>query len=201
MSETESQAERIVDTLGERDIQANKIVKTHTWVSIGVGLVPIPFVDLVGVSAVQLRMLNELTKLYDVPFSRDLGKELIGALLGSLVPISLTYTVGSAAKMLPLIGYAVGGLSMPLLAGAATYAVGKVFIQHFESGGTLLDFEPAKVREYFRQEFAVGRGLASEGHEAATSEPETSADRPSSRSSRGRAQEATAPEQGTSAGL
>ena len=103
--------------------------------------------------------------------------------------------------MLPFVGYVVGGLSTPLLAGAATYAVGKVFIQHFESGGTLLDFEPAKVREYFRQEFSVGQGLASERSEAAASEQGTSADRPSSRYSRGRAQEATAPEQGTSAGL
>jgi uncharacterized protein (DUF697 family) len=194
MSETESQAERIVYTPGEREIRARKIVKTHMWVSMGVGLVPLPFVDLVGVTAVQLRMLNELTKLYAVPFSRDLGKELIGALLGSLVPLSLTVTLGSAAKMIPLVGYAVGGLSMPLLAGAATYAIGKVFIQHFESGGTLLDFEPAKVREYFRQEFAVGQGLASEGPEVAASEPETSADRPSSRPPRARAQETITPE-------
>lgn len=201
MTETESRAERIVYTLGEREIRARKIVRTHMWVSLGVGLIPLPFVDLVGVTAVQLRMLNELTKVYDVPFSRDLGKELIAALLGSLVPISLTYTAASAAKMIPYVGYAIGGLSLPLMAAAATYAVGKVFIQHFESGGTLLDFEPAKVREYFRQEFAEGQRLASEGSEAAASEQETSADRPSSRSSRGRTQEATASAQETSAGF
>ena len=27
--------------------------------------------------------------------------------------------------------------------------MGKVFIQHFESGGTFLDFDPDKVRSYF----------------------------------------------------
>ena len=201
MSETESQAERVVDTPEERESRARRIVKTHMWVATGVGLIPAPFVDLVGVSAVQLRMLHELTKLYDVPFSRDLGKELIGALLGSIVPLSITATVGSAAKMLPLVGYVVGGLSMPLLSGAATYAIGKVFIQHFETGGTLLDFEPAKVREHFRREFAAGRGVAAEGPEAAVSEQEAAAGRSSARSSRGRAQEASASEQETSAGL
>jgi hypothetical protein len=51
---------------------------------------------------------------------------------------------------------------MPVFAGAATYAIGKVFIQHFEAGGTLLDFEPAKVREHFRQQFEKGRDLSSE---------------------------------------
>ena len=153
-TETESQAERTVDTPGERESRARRIVKTHMWVSMGVGLIPVPTVDLAGITAVQLRMLHELTKLYDVPFSRDLGKKLIGALLGSCVPVSL----GSTAKMLPFVGYVVGGLSTPLLAGAATYAIGKVFIQHFETGGTLLDFEPAKMRERFRRAFATGHG-------------------------------------------
>jgi uncharacterized protein (DUF697 family) len=184
-----SHAESIVYTPGEREIQARRIVKTHTWVATGVGLIPLPFVDLVGVTAVQLRMLHELTKLYGVPFSRDLGKELIGALLGSVVPMSLTATGGSAAKMITVGGFLVGGLSTSLLVGAATYATGKVFIQHFESGGTLLDFEPAKVREHFRREFAEGQGLAAESAEATVAEQEASASRSSSRPSRGRTDE------------
>jgi hypothetical protein len=46
---------------------------------------------------------------------------------------------------------------MPAFGAAATYAVGQVFIQHFESGGTFLDFDPDKVREHFRQEFDRAR--------------------------------------------
>jgi hypothetical protein len=38
-------------------------------------------------------------------------------------------------------------------ASASTYAVGRVFIQHFESGGTFLDFDPDKVRAHFEAEF------------------------------------------------
>ena len=45
----------------------------------------------------------------------------------------------------------------------------------FQTGGTLLDFEPAKVREHFRQEFAKGQGLTAEGPEAAAPEQETPA--------------------------
>ena len=37
---------------------------------------------------------------------------------------------------------------MPVIAGAA-YAVGKVFIQHFASGGTFLTFDPEKVRAHY----------------------------------------------------
>jgi hypothetical protein len=45
---------------------------------------------------------------------------------------------------------------MALLGGASTYAVGRVFIQHFESGGTLLTFDPAKVRDYYTHQLDTG---------------------------------------------
>jgi lipoate-protein ligase A len=51
---------------------------------------------------------------------------------------------------------------MSAIGGAATYAIGRVFIQHFESGGTFLDFNPEKVREYFKEQFERGKGVASE---------------------------------------
>jgi hypothetical protein len=35
-----------------------------------------------------------------------------------------------------------------------------VFIQHFESGGTFLDFNPDEVKEYFKAQFEEGRKLA-----------------------------------------
>ena len=39
---------------------------------------------------------------------------------------------------------------MPVLSAGATYAIGKAFIEHFTSGGTLLDFDPPDYREFVR---------------------------------------------------
>src|SRR5262249_52511886 len=102
-----------------------------------------------------------------VPFSKDLGKEIISSLLGSIVPSSFSATAASTLKMVPEAAVVVSTLSMPIVAGAATYAIGKIFIQHFESGSTFLEFEPAKVREHFRQEFERGEQLAATSHGAA----------------------------------
>lgn len=148
----------------DREGQARRTVNKYMWWSMAASLVPIPFLDMAGITALQLRMLQVLAQHYGVPFSRNLGKELISSLLGSIVPASLTLTLGSALKVAPGVGQVVSGLSMPIFAGAATRAIGKIFIQHFESGGTFLDFEPAKVREHFRQEFEKGQDLASEVH-------------------------------------
>ena len=58
----------------------------------------------------------------------------------------------SLLKVVPVLGHAGAFVATPIVAGAATHALGKIFIQHFEAGGTILDFEPEKVRAYFRQE-------------------------------------------------
>jgi hypothetical protein len=39
---------------------------------------------------------------------------------------------------------------MPAFSACATYVIGKVFIQHFASGGTLLDFNPPDYREFIK---------------------------------------------------
>ena len=63
---------------------------------------------------------------------------------------------GSALKLVPVLGIFCF-VAMPTFNAAITYAVGKVFIQHFELGGTFLDFDPKKVRAYFEDQFREGK--------------------------------------------
>jgi uncharacterized protein (DUF697 family) len=140
---------------------ANDLVKKWMWWTMGAGLIPVPFVDLAAVTGVQLKMLSDLSNLYGVKFSENKGKAIISALLGSIVPNSLAGGgVGSILKMVPFVGTLLGGISMSLFSGAATYAIGKSFIQHFESGGTFLDFDPVKVKDYFGKQFEEGQSIA-----------------------------------------
>jgi len=127
----------------------------------GAGLIPVPFVDLVAVSGVQLKMLADVSKAYGVEFQESKGKAIIAALIGYIVPSTMSFgSVGSILKAIPLVGPLVGAPSMVLFCGASTYALGKIFIQHFESGGTFLSFDPAKVKEHFQKEFEEGQKLA-----------------------------------------
>jgi len=150
----------------EKDVDnlptANEIVRKNTYWAAGVGVVPIPVVDFLGVTGIQVKMLAELCKLYDVEFRKNLGKNLIGSLVGGAIPLGLSMPVASLVKAVPLIGSTLGAVSMPVLAGASTYAIGKVFVQHFECGGTLLTFDPEKVREYFAEQFKEGKKVATQ---------------------------------------
>jgi uncharacterized protein (DUF697 family) len=125
----------------------------------GAGLIPVPFVDLAAVTGVQIKMLSELSKVYEVPFEKNRGKLIAGSLIGSVVPGALG-AVGSALKVVPVIGSLAGAPAMVLFCGASTWALGKVFIQHFESGGTFLTFDPEAVKEYYKAQFEDGKKVA-----------------------------------------
>ena len=143
-----------------QESQAHRIINKYTWWSMGAGLLPLPLVDMPVILGVRMRMLYMLSKNYHVPFSRDPGKKVISFLLGAVIPVSLTKTVGRTLQWVPFVGPMIGWMSMPLFTGATTYAIGQSFMMHFESGGTFLDFDPAKVRAFFREEFEKGQKLA-----------------------------------------
>lgn len=146
--------------MSEKQQTSLKTVRKYMWWSMGAGLVPVPVLDLVAVSGVQLKMLSVISKTYDIPFQESRVKAVIGSLLGFVVPETLACGVGSAMKAIPGLGTVAGVSAMVLFSGAATWALGKVFIQHFESGGTFLDFDPESVKDYFRAQFQEGHKIA-----------------------------------------
>ena len=109
-----------------------------------------PLLDVVAVGGLQLEMLRRLSQIYGVPFSSNRGKSIIASLMGSMIPTTSSMGVASALKTVPAIGTAVGAMTMSGVSAGATYAIGKVFIQHFASGGTLLDFDPPDYREFIK---------------------------------------------------
>jgi uncharacterized protein (DUF697 family) len=95
-------------------------------------------------------MLRRISKIYGVAFSENRGKVLIAGLAGSMIPATSGIGAASALKAVPILGLAVSAFVMPVLSAGATFAIGKAFIQHFASGGTLLDFNPPDYREFIK---------------------------------------------------
>ncbi len=137
--------------------EAEGVVKTGVIGAMAVGVIPVPVVDIVGVTGVSLNMLKSLSEVYEVPFSESLGRAALVALLPSLVPVALVGGAGSLIKALPGLGTVAGTGGVSVVSGAVTYAVGHVFIKHFEAGGTVADFNPGPaVRDRFKRAFAEG---------------------------------------------
>jgi len=138
----------------------DKTIKNHVIGSMGVGMIPIPIVDLVALVGIQVNMLRKLAAAYGLPFTQDKVKTILASLIGGGIPVTFSAAFASLIKTVPIIGYTTSALAMPVLAGSTTYAVGKVFSQHFASGGTFLNFDPEQVREYYAEMFKEGQDVA-----------------------------------------
>jgi uncharacterized protein (DUF697 family) len=165
VSESASGSGEMTDS--PRDQRALEVVNRYSMWSGAAGFIPIPLLDVATVGGVQLMMLRRLSEIYEVPFSENRGKSVIASLAGSVLPASTAttgaMTVGSLVKGLPVVGWVVGAVTMPALSAGATYVVGKVFIEHFASGGTLLDFNLPDYREFIKvqkEKLAAGSAAA-----------------------------------------
>jgi uncharacterized protein (DUF697 family) len=141
-----------------RGESANSVIKNHMIWSMGAGFIPVPIADLFAVSAIQLDMIRQLCKLYEIDFKQTEGKAIITALTGS----GLARLGARAVKFIPGVGSILGGVTMAALSGASTYALGEVFKKHFETGGTFLDFDPERLKKYYNEKFEKGKEVADE---------------------------------------
>lgn len=147
--------------MAERDIAANKIVEKHIWYAAGAGLIPVPLVDMAAITAVNLKMIKELSAHYGVEFKDDRGKAIVGALAGGISTGLLAQNPAATGilRAIPLIGQTIASLGMSVFGGAFTYAVGQVFVQHFATGGTMLDFDTAKAKTFVSDQYEKGKQM------------------------------------------
>jgi uncharacterized protein (DUF697 family) len=115
---------------------ARRIVERHkTYAAMG-GFIPLPVANIASVAAINLRMVKQLSALYQVPFERDRTRALIVGLVGGAVPTGVG-TATSTTLMFIVPGGLLWGLgAAALTAGALTRAIGMVFVESFESGAT-----------------------------------------------------------------
>ncbi len=145
----------VIQKLKEED---SKIIKRHMYWSVVGGLVPIPLIDFAAVTAIQLDMISELCKNYKINFSKNSVKAIISALTGT----ATARFASSIVKAIPGIGTVAGAVSMPILSGASTYALGEVFASHFRAGGDLSNFKAENFKDYYKSKFEDGKTMAEE---------------------------------------
>ena len=149
-----------------RSEKAEKIVRNHMLVALGTGIVP-PVIDIAALTGVQIRMLYLLSQNYGQKFKNEWGKSIVGTLIGGYGMARLaTGAVFSLMKFIPVVGQIAAPVSLSIVASASTYALGKVFVKHFDTGGTLLNFDSEKMREYYYEQYEKGVKLAKDQTES-----------------------------------
>lgn len=151
---------------------AEKAINNHALYAAGGGLIPIPVLDFMAVTGIQIDLVQNLCDVYNINFYRNQGKSVISAFVGT----SLATIGSSLIKAIPGVGSFLGGVSMSILSGAATYAIGQVFAKHFENGGTMDDLDVEEFRAFYKRKFEEGKNVVKEMKEQEEAQKSTSSD-------------------------
>lgn len=142
------------ELMSETEVRSRAIVQSYVGWASAAGLLPLPVLDVSAVLGIQIAMLKSVARVYGVPFNRSMVKPLLVSLVNAGSACVLAAPAASLVKFVPFVGSALGMLTLPALSSASCYATGRVFIAHFESGGTFLDFDPASARAFYAKLFS-----------------------------------------------
>ena len=136
--------------------KADKIIQRHVVLSMGISAIPIPLVDIILVSAIHHKMLKQLSVAYS-KFNYEHSHEAYVSGIGTASAAKLG---SSLIKLIPGVGTLAGGLSSAVINGATTYALGRVTAKFFHEGIDIADIDMDMAREFFREEFEIGKDYA-----------------------------------------
>lgn len=158
--------------------EADKIIKNHVLIALGISVVPIPGIDFFMVSYVQMDMLGKLAEAYGkpyyfgdsgyysryryrywrFPYTSDYRNRK--AYLSVISTMTLARLGSSFIKAIPVVGTMIGGASSIIMNGASTYALGKVTAKFIQEGKELADIDMEFAKSLFEEELEAGKVFA-----------------------------------------
>lgn len=124
------------------DERADEIITRYMWAAGGAaGVNPFPLLDLAGSSALTLKMVIDLARVYGLPLDADLAVKMLEQLSKNLIAMvgataaapAVAAVLASLLKTVPGVGTIAGGLLQGLIQALVTRWVGNVFVRYLQN--------------------------------------------------------------------
>ena len=135
----------------DRFERSKKIIVKWSRISLLTIAVPNTVLEYVAISGMQARMLQEVSRVYGVPFKADAVKVIVGSILGGSVAYFLSDFYSSWVRSIPVVGKPISFLTEPAIAYVTTYAVGLVFLEHFERNGSFQNIDLESIKKSIKE--------------------------------------------------
>jgi len=133
------------------------IIKNRALLAAGLGLVPVPGFNFVSATAIQIAMVQSITKLCNIEVKKSWIKNIISSVLGGIASTGLSQFAANGLINVPLVGTSLAVISAPALNGLTTYALGYMFLRYFESADGFLKTNFEALGSWFKEGFKEGR--------------------------------------------
>lgn len=125
--------------------QALPVIVAYSSLAGAIGAFPLPFLDLLALPVIQLKMVHELGKLYGQPLSAERFMELATTLGMGMLARQATREL---TKFIP----GVGNATSAALAATSTYALGRAFCYYYQSTHEGHVPHPDELKKFFEAE-------------------------------------------------
>jgi uncharacterized protein (DUF697 family) len=144
----------------DRRQPAMTVVHKYCALSAGAALIPVAGVDSAVLAGLHVGVVKEVCDVYDVEFSQETAEKIVLVISGLAVP-SWISSIATRRALLLVAPPArlIGMLGMSAMAVIVTYTIGRLFIQHFEQGGSLVDFDLKHLRHHVSDYVESGKQI------------------------------------------
>ncbi len=121
---------------------ALRIVHRYAAISAATGaVIHAPLLDVAALGGIHVSLIRDLTHHYGDQFSEQAARSIVVAIGASLLPGTFgTIVSHKLLGLLPFITPGAGMLVMSTASAVTSYALGMIFVRHFEGDGTLASF-------------------------------------------------------------
>ncbi len=122
----------------ERYLMSNKVINKYMWITGGVILVnPLPAIDFLAATSVNIQMIMELSKIYEINLTKNDAKDLSKSLLSALAKLGILkggLAIISPALSASLTKIIISKSIQSITAGWLIRIVGLSLIEYFKNG-------------------------------------------------------------------
>ena len=133
--------------------KVEEVIKSRALIAAGVGIVPIIPLNLVSTTAIQISMVQTITRLYNIEVKKSWIKNILSSVLGGVASAGLSGLAATKLAVAPLVGTSLTVLSAPALNGLTTYAIGYMFVRYFESPDGFAKANVKALGDWFKEGF------------------------------------------------
>ena len=137
--------------------KVEEVIKVRSLLAAGIGIVPILPLNLVSTTAIQISMVQTITRLYNIEVKKSWIKNILSSVLGGVASAGLSGLAATKLAVAPLVGTSLTVLSAPALNGLTTYAIGYMFVRYFESPDGFMKANAKALGDWFKEGFKSGR--------------------------------------------
>lgn len=127
--------------------ESENTIDKYTKITMGLGAIPIPIVDVAATTFAQVQMIKRLCEINGIEYKDEQGTALISAMTASFAG----KFIASFIKGIPVIGWFLGIPAQVAASGVLTYATGRAFMGYIDANKSVKKIRDFDVNDFIKR--------------------------------------------------